>query len=232
MVEPRFNWRVLQDGQLPLRPDKQVDLSAEHRCTTLLVWPVDAPPSAANTVVVDPCFTSAGSQVAQAQLAGLNVSFEILRRTFVTHPHHDHLPHLPREMPPIQFQEILFGPEMPPGMKLVHCPGHDFPLMALVFTAADGLPVWVVGDAILDEEWLRAWGYYWPNGYTPDAVAETWRSVARIVSGAAIIVPGHGPAFAVTADLVRHLLETFPSAAYANLCPSVESQLQARLESL
>lgn len=232
MTEPRFNWRVLQSGQLPLRPNRQIDYSAEHRCTALLVWPADAPPSADNSVIVDPCFTTAGWLMAQGQLAALNGSLEVLRRAFVTHPHHDHVPHLPRGAARVEFHELLFEPEMPPGMRSVHCPGHDPILIALAFTAADGRAVWAVGDAILDEEWLRAWGYYWPNGYAPRDVAETWRSVARIVCGADVIVPGHGAALSVTADLVRHLIETFPAAPHADLCPEVAGQLQARLEKL
>jgi hypothetical protein len=32
---------------------------------------------------------------------------------------------------------------------------------------------------MLDEEWLRAWGYY-PNHYKRAELIETWRSIARI----------------------------------------------------
>jgi hypothetical protein len=37
--------------------------------------------------------------------------------------------------------------------------------------------VCIAGDAILDIEWLKAWKYYWPNGYTVPEIVETWESV-------------------------------------------------------
>ena len=70
------------------------------------------------------------------------------------------------------------------------------------------------------------------SGSTP---AEAPQAVApapeqKIMASADLIIPGHGPAIRVTADLVRHLIETFPQAPQAALCPEVVEQLQARLE--
>ncbi len=229
----RFNWAVLQAGQLPLRPDGQVMTAVEHRCTSVLVWPEGERPSADRTVLVDPCFTEAGYAEATRQLAALGACWEDVSRVFITHPHGDHLPTLPRGAPPLLFRR--FRPAWDTalaGLATAYCPGHDPFLRALIFTAPDGRAVWAVGDAVLDEEWLRAWGYYWPNGYTAAEVAETWRSAALIVAGADIILPGHGGPIAVTIPLVTGLLETFPRATAADECPDVAASLRARLAAL
>jgi glyoxylase-like metal-dependent hydrolase (beta-lactamase superfamily II) len=88
--------------------------------------------------------------------------------------------------------------------------------------------VWIVGDAILSLEWLLDWRYYWPNGYDVEEVIQTWRSVAAILAGAEVVIPGHGPAIEVTAVLLRDLIDVFPEAPYAASCPDVMATLAAR----
>ncbi len=46
------------------------------------------------------------------------------------------------------------------------------------------------------------------------------------------MIAGHGPALAVTADLLDGLLDTFPDAPYADHCPDVAETLQTRLQIL
>jgi glyoxylase-like metal-dependent hydrolase (beta-lactamase superfamily II) len=224
-----FNWLILQSGQLPLRPDRRIDTQAEHRCTVALVWPDDAAPTPDNTVLVDPCFTQAGYDHAVAQLATIGATFNDIGRMFVTHLHHDHVLHMPRGVLPPPLRTLRPTDLLArPGLGMEHCPGHDALLIALTAGASDGRAVWMVGDAILDEEWLRAWGYYWPNGYAATEIVDTWRSVARIIAGANVIVPGHGPAISVTAELVGHLIQTFADAPYAHQCPDVAESLRRR----
>ena len=233
MSTPLFDWIILQPGQLPLRPNRFIDPHAEHRCTSVLVWPEGTAPTPHNTVLVDPCFSPAGHTHAATQLATLNVTFAAVGRLFVTHLHGDHMPNLsPDELP--STCRVLRACDLAayPGLAVVHCPGHDTMLEALVIPVAGNRKVWVVGDAVLDEEWLRAWGYYWPNGYGAPEVIETWRSVARIIAGADMIVPGHGPAFEVTADLIRDLLDAFPRAPSAGQCPEATEMLRLRLAAL
>lgn len=227
----RFNWRVLQSGQLPLRPDGHIDPKAEHRCTAVLLWPEGTEPSSHNTVIIDPCFTDKGYKLAVAQLANLNTSFAAVNRMFLTHPHGDHTPCLPPEAPTVLFERFAIknNPQAE-GLSAWLCPGHHPLLLSLAFRATDGALVWAVGDAILNEDWLRAWAYYYPNGYSQTQVADTWRSVAKILAGADVIIPGHGPEIRVTADLLRHLIDTFPQAQHADLCPEVAGHLRARLE--
>ena len=150
----RYEWTILQVGELPLRPDNRVDPGAEHRCTSVLIWPE--------------------------------------------------------------------------GER----PGHEPSLRALVFPSAAEEQVWIVGDAILDEAWLRAWGYYWPNQYRPPEIVRTWQSVAAILSGADVVVPGHGPPIPVTPELLENLIAGFPTADQPDRCPEVAQALRARLQTL
>jgi glyoxylase-like metal-dependent hydrolase (beta-lactamase superfamily II) len=233
MAGERFNWMVLQSGQLPLRPDRRIDPEAEHRCTSVLVWPTGAEPALDNTVIADPCFTSAGYDHALVQLKTLNLTLSDIGRVFVTHLHGDHMLHLPHGIPVPRLRALRASDTLQwPGVALIPCPGHDPLLLALAIMAADGRALWIVGDAVLDEEWLRTWGYYWPNQYSPADVVETWRSVAKIVAGAAIIVPGHGPMIEVTVPLVRDLLICFVGAPYAGQCQDVAESLRTRLANL
>jgi glyoxylase-like metal-dependent hydrolase (beta-lactamase superfamily II) len=226
----RYNWLIVQTGQLPLRPDHHIDFAVEHRCTSTLIWPDGAQAADDNTLITDPCFTADGFREAAARLVEQGLSFRVISHAFATHPHGDHMPHLPAIAPPGRFRLLPSDSEYPlAGLSVVRCPGHHPLLMALVFTATGGQSVVAAGDAVLDEEWLRAWAYYWPNGYSPADVVETWRSAARIVTEADIIIPGHGPAFAVTADLGRDLLASFPAAPYADQCPDVADRLRARI---
>jgi glyoxylase-like metal-dependent hydrolase (beta-lactamase superfamily II) len=226
----RFNWRILQSGSLPLRPDGSLDQQAEHRCAATLLWPEDESPTPDNTVLVDPCFTAAGYDEAAAQLAALGAEFRDIGRIFVTHLHADHMLHLPSNARAGRLATLRLDDGHEFGLAAVDCPGHHPMLLALTFAAPDERQVWIVGDAVLDEAWLRAWKVYWPNQYSPPEVMQTWRSVGQIVARADVIVPGHGPAFGVTPDLVRDLLETFPNAPYADQCPQVIPLLRQRLE--
>ena len=236
MNDPRssqFHWEILQDGFLPLRPDGTIDETVEHRCTSVLIWPRGASPTAENTVLVDPSFSENGWDQAVQRLDGLGVTAKVIYHVFITHPHNDHMPSLPDTAPPVRFRQVTFTDVgRINGIEARQAPGHYPVLLALAFQDTEDRAAWVVGDAVLDEDWLRAWNYYWPNGYTPAEVVETWRSVARVLAGADIVVPGHGPALLVTPDLLRDLIASFPGAPYADRCPEVRATLVARLEQL
>ena len=85
--------------------------------------------------------------------------------------------------------------------------------------------VWVVGDAVLNEAWLHV-GVLLAELYGPREIAQTWRSVALILSAANVIVPGHGPPLRVTATLIEDLLARFPEAEQSFACPEVAEVLR------
>jgi len=229
----RYDWVILQQGELPLRPEGWVNPAVEHRCTSTLIWPEGERPTRDNTLLADPYFTDRGFRGAAPILKRLGLAFDEIGRMFVTHPHFDHCLQLPAGVQgagPLPLEPGAAGALA--GVRRVPCPGHEPSLHALVFRATAGDEVWIVGDAILDEPWLRAWGYYWPNRYARAAVVETWRSVATILSRADVVVPGHGPPIPITPALVRDLLAGFPAAQHSDRCFEVGATIERRLDAL
>jgi len=228
--EPSYDWIVLQEGTLALQSDGSWRRELPHVCTSVLLWPEGQNPAPENTLIVDPCFTEAGLRDAQRRLATIPTSLRAVGRYFETHAHWDHRLDVPAAGVTDAWQRFRPGePSSLPGVAAVPCPGHERDLHALVFPSDHG-QVWAVGDAILGEAWLRAWQYYWPNGYLVHEIVDTWQSVAKILIAANEVVPGHGPPFRVTAPLLRDIMANFRSAAeYADRCPDVYDALAARL---
>lgn len=229
-MRQRFEYRVLQEGSIALKPDGQRIVSLEHRCTSVLIWPETEMPSSENTVLTDPCFTDKGFVYALQRLEELKLPFEKIGRIFVTHRHSDHCLSLP---------DRIFVPVFPclrprerAGLFSVPCPGHTACLKSLVFRSCSGEKIWIAGDAVLDEEWLRAWEFFWPNGYSPSSVIQTWHSVAQIITNADVIIPGHGKPFKVTLPLVKKLLRDFQHATYSAACGKAADMMADRLNRL
>ena len=228
----RYKWRILQEGSLPLRPSGREERETAHACTAVLLWPENQVPMREHAIVTDPSFTEAGYDQAREELARLGVSIASVGRFFLTHHWHwDHQPRLPVDDPSVSLGELrLEG--YPPGIRSIPCPGHTPDLCALTLKSLDEKNVWIVGDAILDTAWLEAWRYWWPNGYGPHEIVQTWRSVALILAAADHVVPGHGPPFAVTKELLGRLIDGFARAEHADRCPDVATLLEERLQRL
>jgi glyoxylase-like metal-dependent hydrolase (beta-lactamase superfamily II) len=228
----RYDYLLLQVGSIPVDPDFSIDRSAEHRCASVLVWPKGEQPSRHNTVLTDPCFTDRGFRHAKAHLNRLGLAFRDIGRIFVTHRHGDHVLSLPDRTVRLDFARFRPGVTGPlAGISTVPCPGHRPELQALVFRSSTGQKVWIVGDAIINLEWLRAWAF-WPANYTTAEIIQTWTTVARILSLADLMVPGHSAPVAIDASLIGELLSTFPAAAHANRCDHVTQLLGERLDQL
>lgn len=233
-VPQRFAWAVLQSGQTPLQPDGTVRNEIEHRCSVVLVWPAGQVPQTDNTLLIDPCFTENGYAQALIVLDGLGATPEDIGMVFVTHLHPDHMLHFPTQVEAPRFRPFrpVARPQVFTAIHSAAVPGHHPSQEALHFQDDAGRQVWVTGDAVLGRAWLEAWTYFWPNGYAPLQIVETWRSVAQVLSHADVIIPGHDDPLPVTAELLQRLLETFPQAEFASRCPDVPRRLQARLEQL
>jgi len=227
---PRFSWLVLQEGSLPLRPVVTEYSMAPHACTSVLLWPEKEKPGSPPTIITDPCLTEQGYRNATLKLDKLGSSLRDIGLHFSTHEAHwDHALSIPGPTGGLDWTALEPGKgRIPPGIQLVHLPGHEADLHALTFQAGEG-KIWIVGDAVLDEEWLLAWGYYWPNQYTEAEILQTWRSVARILAEADVVIPGHGTAVPVTPDLLAALARAFPDARCASKCPDVLETINKRL---
>jgi glyoxylase-like metal-dependent hydrolase (beta-lactamase superfamily II) len=231
--EKRYEYAIVQTGSLPLNPEADYEPSREHRCTSALIWPEGANPSHQNAVLTDPCFTLQGYQQAVQQFEQLKCSFQEIGWIFVTHPHRDHLSNLTHFIG--RQPDQTFRPDTDEHLKgfvSTPLPGHFPTQKGLFFCSASQHVVCVSGDAILDEAWLRAWKYYWPNFYQEADILQTWNSVAIILARADVIIPGHGAPFQVTGDLLDHLVHTFDQAEHAEQCPQVCDALKNRLEVL
>lgn len=226
-----YQWVILQKGNLPLKPDGSRNWFVEHACTTTLVWPDNEKPVIENTVIVDPCFTVAGYRSARKKLSSLKISLDRIGHVMVTHKHIDHQIYLPSRANGLFWEPEYLQKDAPfPGLSLVHCPGHHPYLTALRFFDDSDRQIWIVGDAILDIEWLVNWNYYWPNRYTASDVIQTWKSVGNIVSNADIIIPGHGNPIRVNRKLLKNMIAAFPGSPYVEYCPEVKSMLEKRLD--
>lgn len=229
----RYEYSILQCGSLPLSPEADYDSAIEHRCTSALIWSEGSSPSHVNSVLTDPCFTSQGYQQAIQQLHHLQSSFQDIGWIFVSHPHRDHRSNLTDFMG--QQPGKPFRPddhEHLDGLVNILLPGHAPTQKGLFFRSVSDQIVCISGDAILNEAWLRAWKYYWPNFYQQAEVLQTWNSVAIILARADVIIPGHGEAFSVTAELLEHLTRTFEQAEHADQCLEVLETLRKRSESI
>jgi glyoxylase-like metal-dependent hydrolase (beta-lactamase superfamily II) len=232
MSKTAYHWRILQEGDLALRPTGRRWPGAEHESTCVLIWPEGEDPSAKNTLLIDPAFTPEGLAEAEAALQELGVSWGATKTILVTHPHHDHMPTPPeglaegawREAPPLKGTAFE-------GLEVISTPGHHPAQRGVAFTSG-GQAVVAPGDAILDEQWLRAWKYYWPNNYGQEDIVRTWRTAAEVVKRADVIIPGHGAVFEITPELVQYLIAHFPEAEHAGECPDVADTLQERLDNL
>ncbi len=229
----QYHYLILQPGELPLTTDGKFNVAVEHRCTSVLIWPEGQRPCFRNTVLTDPCFTPYGFRRAEEQLEQLRLSFDDIGHVFMTHQHRDHILNLPLFISRKEFAEFPHTTnETLSGIRIRPYPGHSPEQQALVFRSPADRNVYVVGDAVLNLQWLKGWGYYWPNYYVASEIIQTWKSLAQIFAEADLIIPGHGQPIAVTVPLVRELLSTFVFAKYAGECPQVEQTLNTRLQQL
>lgn len=226
----RFNYAICQPGNIEVKPDGRTISSLERQSSSVLIWPEGQSPSAENTILTDPCFTANGYAHALRVLSDYGLSLDAIGQVFITHQHADHTPCLPKGIPKQSFRR--FDPEdekWASGIRTFSCPGHSPDSQSLIFQIPSRDNVWIVGDAILNEEWLLAWQFFWPNVYTRAEIVQTWRSVAIIVANADVIIPGHGAPFSVSASLVEKLLFNFPKAKYSAQCSEVTQVLHNRL---
>ena len=192
-----------------LKPNGHV-VKKEQVCTSTLVWPANADPTPENSILVDPCLTEKGWESAVRRLRKKRLGLDRIGYYFETHAHADHQlqPSIERladgcpesnaagNWKPLSLAEMRWFP----GIELVPCPGHSPDLTAIRCDMGEG-ETWIVSDAILDVDWLERWMYYWPNDYDASEVADTWRSIGRVLATADVVIPGHGPPIVVALAL-------------------------------
>lgn len=229
----RFNFAILQPGSIKAKPNGRLIPFVEHRSTSTLIWPEGDSPSRENSILTDPCFTTEGYQNATGILSKYGITFADIGYVFITHPHDDHSLRFPKGIRKPSFRWFIPNDDTwSSEIRIVTYPGHSATLQSLVFCSSSGGTISIAGDAILNEEWLRAWQYYWPNRYSQEEIIQTWKSVADIVASVDVIVPGHGASISVSASLIKEMLSGFPSAPHSAKCKEVVQILEKRLAEL
>ena len=143
-----YQWKILQEGSLPLLPSGRT-ADVEHVCTVTLIWPADSELSAENSVVVDPCFSLTGMQTALGRLKELRADTNQIGHYFQSHLHFDHVlntPSLLLKEPPVWSLFPVEKTEAFAEIKVVPCPGHAEDLRALRCPTPAG-ELWVASDA-------------------------------------------------------------------------------------
>jgi len=214
-LKQKYNYIILQQGSLTLKPDGMVDYNEEHRCTITLIWPIKSNLQKNNSLLIDPCFSNQSLLSANSILDDYKISLSEIQNFFITHNHSDHLPDYSLTKITVDVNYIDKDDNSFIDIDIYPCPGHSDDSKCLYFKSKSNKNVCITGDTILNKDWLKAWQYYWPNGYTKEEVIKTWASVCQIVSNADIIIPGHGKPFNVTKDLLKYLIDNFSSAQYS-----------------
>jgi len=229
----QFNYAILQPGSIRAKPSGRLLPFAEHRSTSAIIWPEGHSPSIETSILTDPCFTTDGYKHSIEVLNELGMTFADMGYVFITHPHDDHTLRFPPGTPKPTYRWFNPSDEIwSSGIRTSSYPGHSVDLKSLIFRSSSGETVYIAGDAILNEEWLMAWQYYWPNRYSQAEIIQTWKSVAAIIASADVIVPGHGTPISVSVTLVEELLSGFPSAQHSESCEEVAQVLEKRLSEL
>lgn len=227
--EESYQYTILQSGSLPLKPNGKVDFNIEHKCTSLLLWPENQEPTPENTILADPCLTPENIKVLEQKLQKYRMCLSDIQYFFISHKHRDHLPTFSYDK---NYVKLVKDRKLFSGISTTPCTGHAHDLKSMVFQLGTKEEIWFVGDAVLNKEWLKAWGYYWPNRYTEEDVVQTWKSLAKILSQADIVIPGHGMEIRITSQLLKELIQSFPQAKHSERCFSVEALLKKRMKEL
>ena len=64
----RYQWDILQIGEISLQPDGGRDDSKKHACTSTILWREDKPCIPLYSIIADPCFIGKQSYDIQMQL--------------------------------------------------------------------------------------------------------------------------------------------------------------------
>ncbi|NQT73960.1 MAG: hypothetical protein HQ553_14525 [Chloroflexi bacterium] len=229
----RFNYAILQPGSIKAKPNGRLIPFAEHRSTSVVLWPEGHSPSIENTILTDPCLTAEGYQHSMEVLSELGVTFAEIGYVFITHQHNDHIIRFPKGILKPAFRRFNPSDDIwSSEIRTSFYPGHSADLKSLIFHSSSGDTMCIAGDAILNEEWLRAWQYFWPNRYSQAEIIQTWKSVAAIVASSDVIIPGHGAPISVSVALIKELLSGFPAAQHSDRCEEVAQVLKNRLAEL
>ena len=222
-----YNYLILQDGSLPLGPDRVWKKGVRHGCTSALIRPAgESHNLEIGNILVDPCWID-DRPLKRLEAEGL--SLNDVNNVFITHAHFDHqikVPYLQNILEHRLFN--LSDLKDLPEIEIINCPGHSPDSRAMIVSSVEG-KIAFAGDALLDEAYALLWQHYWLNQYQFYEIEQTWESQAIIVSKADVVVPGHGRPFSIDRVFLKKLIRSIPKCRKQN---HIKEILQNRLRKI
>ena len=192
-----LTYKILYEGTLPRDPHGNWNSNILHRCTTALIYCMkNEEIDKSSTILTDPGWTDNDEELKIINgLEKIDLSFEDIEYVFITHAHNDHICGIMNcsaiENAKILMKDSEIMNRFP--LEIFSTPGHSPDSRTLCFQC-DKKYTAVVGDAVINEDYLINQEIYRPNGYTGKEEKQTIETMQFIKDKFDVIIPGHGKA--------------------------------------
>lgn len=195
-----YKYKIIQKGSLPVHFDGRVNHNLPHRSTSTLVYrEINNEIDKAFLLLVDPGWVLRSEmEKAAEKLRDLKIDIHEINYLFLTHSHYDHRCGL-RYMKSSRFLKSI-NPQflIKSGitqLEIIQTPGHSYDSRSLIIHSDKKIAI--VGDAIINNEYLELGGYYYPNNYNSIEIKITRQTMRHLIDQYDVIIPGHGDAIII-----------------------------------
>lgn len=209
----KYKFRILQTGSIPLNFQGKINTALKHRATSTLVYrEINNKIDKSFLLIVDPAWVLKSEMTkAEDRIKDLQITLKDINHLFLTHSHYDHrcgLKNLAKEKS--NLMRMIHSKYLIESginkIEIIQTPGHSYDSRALIIHSKKRTAI--VGDAVINYEYLMQWGYYYPNQYKPNEISETRQTMKKLIENNDVIIPGHGSAISVD-DNLRQKLRNF-----------------------
>ncbi len=201
----QIKYKILIHGSLPVDANLKYHGDIPHICTSTLIYKIkDNTIIKDSLVLCDPAWIDSQyeDQIRQ-NLHSLDLTFADINYVFVSHEHMDHC--LALHSSSLLNSAIRLTQKniyLIKDLSIRSAPGHTHDSLILFFKSED-IKTAVVGDAIINEEYLLNWEVYRPNGYSEKEIKQTRKTMNYLIKHFSVIIPGHGDAIYVNKELKK-----------------------------